>query len=76
MAVCEVELVIVVQVVRRTDDRDDATKIVFAKPNDLLLATNPTVVDAVATGALTNSELVFNNPCEIARGDPERPLSS
>ena len=76
MAICEVELVIVVQVVRRTNNGDDATKVVFAKPNDLFLASYSTVVDAVATGALTNSELVFNNPCEIARGDPERPLSS
>ena len=76
MAVCEVELVIVVQVVRRTNNRDDAAKVVFAKPNDLFLAANSTVVDAVATGALTNRELVFNNPREIARGDPERPLSS
>ena len=76
MAISEVELVVVMQVVRCADDRDDAAKVVFAKPNDLFLAANPTVVDAIATGAFANSELVFDNPCEIARGDPERPLSS
>ncbi len=76
MAIGEVEFVVIVQVVRCTDDRDDASKIVFTKPNNLFLTANPTVVDAVATRTFANSELVFNNPREIARGDPERPLSS
>ena len=76
MAIGEIEFVVIVQVVWCTDDRDDASKIIFTKPNNLFLAANPTVVDAIATGALTDGEFVFNNPCEIARGDPERPLSS
>ena len=76
MSVSEVELVIVVQVVWCADDRDDAAKIVFAQPDDLFLAANPTVIDAVSTRPFADSNLVFNDPREIARGDSERPLSS
>jgi len=76
VAIGEIEFVVIVQVVWSADDRDDTAKIVFAEPNDLFLTANPTVVDAVATWAFTNSELVFNDPCEVARGDPERPLST
>ena len=76
VAIGEIEFVVIVQVVRCTDDRDDATKIVFTQPNDLFLATNSTVIDAVSTGPFTNGNLVFNDPREIARGDSERPLSS
>ena len=76
VAIGEIEFVVIVQVVWCADDRDDAAKIVFAEPDDLFLTANSTMVDAVATWAFTNGELVFNDPCEIARGDPERPLST
>jgi hypothetical protein len=76
MSVSEIKFVVIVQVVRCADDRDDTTKIVFSQPDDLFLAANPTVIDAISTGPFTDSDLVFNDPCEIARGDPERPLSS
>ena len=76
MAIGEIEFVVIVQVVWCADDRDDAAKIVFAEPDDLFLTANPTVIDAISTGPFTDGDLVFNDPCEIARGDPERPLST
>ena len=76
MPVGEIEFVIIVQVVRCADDRDDTTEIVFSLPDDLFLAANPTVIDSISTGPFTDSDLVFNDPCEIAWGDPERPLPS
>ena len=69
----DAELVVVVEVVRRLDDRDDAAEAVLADPDDLLLAADPAVVVAVAAGPLADRELVLEDPGEVAGRDAERP---
>ena len=74
MQVRQAELVVVVQVVRRRDDADHAAEPVLAQPDDLLLATDATMVVAVPAGTLADRQLVFHEPREVARRDAERPL--
>jgi len=64
-----IEFVIVVQVVWSTDDGNDATKIVFAKPNDFFLATHAAVVRTETTRTFANGELDFNDPGEVSWGN-------
>ena len=70
----QAELVVVVQVVRRRDDADEAAEAVLAQPDDLLLAADATMVVAVAAGTLADRELVLHDPREVARRDAEGPL--
>ncbi len=72
--VVQAQLVVVVQVVRRRDDADDAAEAVLAQPDDLFLTADATMVLPVAAGALAHGELVFHDPREVARRDAQRPL--
>jgi len=67
--VWHVEFVVVVQVVRSTNDGNDAAKIVFAKPDDFFLATHSAVIGAETTRSFANGELVFNDPGEVSWGN-------
>jgi len=64
-----VEFVVVVQVVRSTNDGNDAAKIVFAKPNNFFLAAHSTVISAETTRTLAYGEFVFNDPGEVSWGN-------
>ena len=72
----QVELVVVVQVVRRLDDRDRVVEPVLANPDDLLLTPHPTVVVAVAAGTFADRQLVLEDPGEMAGHDAECPLAA
>ena len=74
MAVGHREFVVVVQVVRCRDDADETPEPVLLQPDDLFLATDATVVVAVAARALAHGELVFHDPGEVAGCDAEGPL--
>ena len=67
--VWHVQFVVVVQVVRSTNDGNDAAKIVFAKPNNFFLATHSAVISAETTRTFANGELVFNDPGEVSWGN-------
>jgi hypothetical protein len=67
--VWHVQFVVVVQVVRGTDDGNDTAKIVFTKPNDFLLTTHSTVVGAETARTFANGEFVFNDPGEVSWGN-------
>src|SRR3546814_4796412 len=71
----DTELVVVVEVVRRRDQRDDAGEALLADPDDLLLAPHPPVVRAVAARPLAHGELVLQDPREVAGLDPLGPLA-
>jgi hypothetical protein len=67
--VWHVEFVIVVQVVRSTNDGNNATKIVFTKPDNFFLAAHSAVISAETTRTFANGELVFNDPGEVSWGN-------
>jgi len=67
--VWHVEFVVVVQVMRSTDDGNNAAKIVFAQPNNFFLATHSAVISAETTRTFANGELVFNDPGEVSWGN-------
>jgi hypothetical protein len=69
MPVRHIELVVVVQVVRSSNDGNNATKIVLAEPNDFLLSANSAVIGAETSGTLADSEFVFNDPGEVSWGN-------
>src|SRR5205823_12523594 len=70
----DAELVVGVEVVGRRQQADDAREPLLAHPDDLLLAAHLAVVGAVATDALRHRQLVLDDPEEVARDDPLRPL--
>ena len=53
MLVVDVQLVVVMQVVRGRNDADQATEMVFPDPDDLFLTANSAMVIAIASGAFT-----------------------
>ncbi len=71
----DAELVVVVEVVRRRDERDDPGEALLADPDDLLLAADATVVGAVAARPLAHGQLVGDHPGEVPRLDPLGPLA-
>src|SRR3954454_15727355 len=71
MQVRKGQLVVVVQVVRRRDDADEAPEAVLAQPDDLLLATDAAMVLAISARSLADGELVLHDPGEVARGDAQ-----
>ena len=71
----DAELVVVVQVVRRRDDRDHAAEALLADPDDLLLAAHPAVVLAEAARPLAHREAVLDEPGEVAGLDAQGPLA-
>jgi hypothetical protein len=70
-----VQLVVVVQVMRSTNDGNNTTKIVLAKPNDFFLSANSAVIGAETTRTLANGEFVFNDPGEVSWGNSKGPLA-
>lgn len=68
------EFVVIVEIQRCCDHRDDAGEALFANPDDFLLATNLAMVGAIATGSLTDGESLSDHPVKIAGADPLRPL--
>jgi hypothetical protein len=54
---------------RSTNDGNNTTKVVLAKPNDFFLATNSAVIGAETTWTLANGEFVFNDPGEVSWGN-------
>ena len=70
-----IQLVVVVQVVRSTNDGNNTTKIVLAKPNDFFLSTNAAVIGAETARTLANGEFVFNDPGEVSWGNSKGPLA-
>ena len=69
------ELVVVVEVVGRRDQRDDAREALLPDPDDLLLAAHLAVVGAVAAGPLAHRQPVGDHPGEVAGLDPLGPLA-
>jgi hypothetical protein len=69
VSVWHVQLVVVVQVMRSTNDGNNTTKVVLAKPNDFFLAANSAVIGAKTTRTLANGEFVFNDPGEVSWGN-------
>ena len=61
----DTQLVVVVEVVRRRDERDHAGEPLLADPDDLLLAPDAAMVGAVAAGTLAHGELVLDDPVEV-----------
>ncbi len=53
MLVIDVQLVVVMQVVRGRNDADQATEMVFPDPDDLFLPSDSAMVIAIASGAFT-----------------------
>jgi hypothetical protein len=51
--IIDIQLVVVMQVVRGRDDADQATEMVFSDPDDLFLTANSAMVIAIASGAFT-----------------------
>ncbi|MEY3806059.1 MAG: hypothetical protein RIR69_871 [Actinomycetota bacterium] len=76
MAIGHVQLFVSMKVVGRSNYRDDQIETVLAQPDDFFLASDSSVILAVAAGALADGELVFDDPGEIPRGDPQRPFSA
>ena len=70
------QLFIVVEVVRRRDDRHDAPEPVLADPDDLLLPADAPMVLPVAAGPLADRQLVLEDPREVAGRDAERPSTT
>ena len=75
MPVRHVQLVVIVQVMRSTNDGNNTTKIVLTKPNDFLLSPNATVIGAETARTLANGEFVFNDPGEVSWGNSKGPLA-
>ena len=74
--IIDAEFVVVVQVVRSSDDADQTAKMVLPNPDDFLLAANPAMIVPIATRTFAHSEAVFNNPCEVPGGNSQSPFSS
>ena len=70
-----VQFVVVVQVMRSTNDGNDATEIIFTKPDNFFLAANSAVIGAETTRTLANGEFVFNDPGEVSWGNSKGPLA-
>jgi hypothetical protein len=64
-----VQLVVVVQVMRSTNNGNNTTKIVLTKPNDFFLSANSTMIGAETTRTLANGKLVLNDPGEVSWGN-------
>jgi hypothetical protein len=60
---------------RSTNDGNNTTKIVLAKPNDFFLSANSAVIGAETTRTLANGEFVFNDPGEVSWGNSKGPLA-
>ena len=75
MPIRHIQLVVAVLVVRSTNDGNNTTKIVLAKPNDFFLSTNAAVIGAETARALANGEFVFNDPGEVSWGNSKGPLA-
>jgi hypothetical protein len=76
MAVRQLLLVVVVQVVGCGDDRNHAAETVLPQPDDLLLAADPTMAVAHAARTLADRQLVLEDPGEVPRRDAEGPLAT
>ena len=70
-----VQFVVVVQVMRSTNDGDNAAKIDLTQPNDFFLSTNSAVIGAETARTLANGEFVFNDPGEVSWGNSKGPLA-
>lgn len=68
------ELVVIVEIQRGRDHRDDTGEALFANPDDFFLAANLAMIRAIATGSLTDGESLSDHPVKIAGSDALRPL--
>src|SRR5437763_3506135 len=69
------QLVVGVEVVGRRQERDHPVEALFPDPDDLLLAPDPAVGAGVAPGTLADRQVVLDDPREVPRRDPGRPLA-
>jgi hypothetical protein len=67
--VWHVQFVVVVQVMRSTNDGNNTAKIVLSKPNDFFLTTHATMICPETARTLTNGKLVLNDPGEVSWGN-------
>jgi len=76
VAVGNADFFVRLQVVWRTTHADDAVEVILAQPDDFLLTTHLSVAGAETTRALADCQAVFDDPCQIARLNSERPLAA
>jgi hypothetical protein len=68
-------LLVGLEVVRGGEHRDNPSESLHAEPDDLLLAADTAVVRREAAGTLAHGQLILDDPGEIPRRDPCRPLT-
>ena len=70
------QFVVIVEIVGRRDDADQAAEMVLPDPDDLLLSTDAAMIVPVAARSFTHRQPIFEDPCEVPGCDPQSPFSS
>src|SRR5579875_374047 len=73
---CDPLLGVRVEIVRGGEERDDPVEPVNTEPDDLFLPAHAAMMGGEATRTLADRQTVANDPGEVSRRDPCRPLPS
>src|SRR5262245_15530213 len=70
----DAQLLVIVEVVGRRDDRNHQAEALLPDPDDLLLAADPAMVGAIAARPLADGQVVLDDPREVPGLDALGPL--